>query len=545
LDQLSEIIITVWADLERAPLGQVSKLLAPLAGTTVLRRTAERISRVRNVKARVVYCPQGQRDRIASLVSDLPIDVVDVDCQLPQRWPSVQATRKWAKTCWRGGLMGGCCFDEDLVGEMLYGLAKHYSASAILSVPSHAVVVDPELLEQQIDRYNAHKDEFKIGFTQAPPGLTGVIVETELLNQLARTGQLAGSALVYRPSTPKLDIITKPCNLPLDPSIVHTSARLICDTVRSFNTIEHLLNDVPERDRTARKIVDWFAAAAADRSAPWPDEIEIELVSGWPTPTSYRPTPEPPRGPIDADRLLDRLSEVTAQCDDLLIWLGGFGEPTRHPQFGKIVTGLNEIGVWGIGLATTGVLDEKTARSLLDLPIDVVTVLLDVPDRELYHQIMGADSYEQVVAVIEQLLHMRQENRQPLPIVVPEMIKTHQTTELMDAFYDAWLRRAGAAVIRGYSDYAGQLADLAVSSMAPPDRRPCRRLCSRLTILADGTVPICDQDFQGRLSVGSIATDSLLKLWQTGPIDQLREAQLEAQYDTNELCLACRQWHRP
>jgi len=66
-----------------------------------------------------------------------------------------------------------------------------------------------------------------------------------------------------------------------------------------------------------------------------------------------------------------------------------------------------------------------------------------------------------------------------------------------------------------------------------------------MMVLADGTVVQCDQDFQGKTAIGSIERDSLVDLWRNGQLKSLRQMHLAGRYDTNDLCAACRQWHRP
>ena len=206
---------------------------------------------------------------------------------------------------------------------------------------------------------------------------------------------------------------------------------------------------------------------------------------------------------------------------------------------------LNEIGVNAARLAEVLVVSNCRPKAVhIDL-IDIVNVRIDVPDSALYERIMGLDGYERADGTTRALIDQRQQASRGLPLVVPEMIKTVDTMELMEGFYDGWLAKSGAAVIRGYDDFAGQLDDLAVSSMEPPDRRPCRRIFSRMTIFADGTVPACEEDFRGTCPVGNIADDTIVDIWRSTAFGELRDAHLMSRYDRHPLCPKCTQWHRP
>jgi radical SAM protein with 4Fe4S-binding SPASM domain len=114
----------------------------------------------------------------------------------------------------------------------------------------------------------------------------------------------------------------------------------------------------------------------------------------------------------------------------------------------------------------------------------------------------------------------------------------------MDPWYDHWLRVLGCAVISGPSDYAGQIAEVSLAQMEPPRRRPCMRIGNRLTILSDGRIVSCEQDFFGRHSLGTIGGKSIKDIW-SGGMSALRRDHAAANWNCNGLCAACKDWHRP
>ncbi|WP_348246604.1 SPASM domain-containing protein, partial [Salmonella enterica] len=67
----------------------------------------------------------------------------------------------------------------------------------------------------------------------------------------------------------------------------------------------------------------------------------------------------------------------------------------------------------------------------------------------------------------------------------------------------------GHAVIEPACTGCGAMPDLAPVPMTPPRRRPCRQLGRRMTILSDGTVAGCDQDWRGEAAVGDLTIDTL------------------------------------
>jgi hypothetical protein len=114
----------------------------------------------------------------------------------------------------------------------------------------------------------------------------------------------------------------------------------------------------------------------------------------------------------------------------------------------------------------------------------------------------------------------------------------------MEPWYDHWLRLLGCAVIAGPSDFSGSIPDVAVARMEPPLRKPCARLAGRITILSDGRIVSCEQDFYGKQTLGQIGRDSIQSVW-AGPLADLRADHRSGNWQRHALCAPCTDWHRP
>lgn len=130
-----------------------------------------------------------------------------------------------------------------------------------------------------------------------------------------------------------------------------------------------------------------------------------------------------------------------------------------------------------------------------------------------------------------------------MPWVVPRLIKTAVTLKDMEVFFERWLTFCGHAVIEPPSTGCGLMPDMALLDMAPPGRFACRQLPRRMTILADGRVALCDQDWLGSAAAGDTARQPLSEIWQE--LQQVTHRHDAGQWDELELCQKCRQWHRP
>ena len=208
-------------------------------------------------------------------------------------------------------------------------------------------------------------------------------------------------------------------------------------------------------------------------------------------------------------------------------------------------------GPFGLAVRTVGVdLDDARIEQLLTARVDVLNVILDSWSSECYGPLHaphapGTADLNAVLARIDAFIRAREARNQATPVLAPELTKTTLNVDELDAFFDGWIRRQGAAVVTGYSPRAGQLEDLSVINMAPPARLPCRRLRSRCLVLADGSVVACDQDFRGLHALGSLRTHSLADIWQGEAAQASRTAHQEAAYAHHPLCPTCTEWHRP
>jgi len=126
-------------------------------------------------------------------------------------------------------------------------------------------------------------------------------------------------------------------------------------------------------------------------------------------------------------------------------------------------------------------------------------------------------------------------------MIVPSMIKANETLDDLETFVDHWQNRLGMVQVTGYSHHAGQLPRRAVTETAPPDRAPCRRVFSRMIVLADGRVTTCDQDFAGTQTLGLLTDTPISDIWRSDRLETIRSRIC----GDAPLCAPCTEWHRP
>jgi radical SAM protein with 4Fe4S-binding SPASM domain len=137
----------------------------------------------------------------------------------------------------------------------------------------------------------------------------------------------------------------------------------------------------------------------------------------------------------------------------------------------------------------------------------------------------------------------RQQRARGLPLLVPIFTKCRQNLNEMEAWYDQWLRILGSAAIRGPSRFGGLTPDVSVGDMAPPLRRPCSRLSSRVTALSDGRIVSCEEDVLARQVMGDPRQETLGQVWQKN-VQSLRRSHRDGEWAQHPVCASCSEWHR-
>lgn len=552
-----KIVAAVFADFRETFLGGPSQLGAGLGSRTVLGHLLARLARVEGVDARCLVVRPQDAGAAAAAVGDGAVAAAGVelaaidDVPRPRR-RLIRSARKWNLDSWRGGPLGVTWFDEFVEAGAVARVLNQYQADAVLCLEGHQAALDPSIATRMVAHQRANAAEASFVFSQAPPGIAGVVVCREIVAELLEQQWPFGLLLAYRPEFPRADLITRPMACPVPAIVGQTAARFTGDTRRSREILSAAFAELGE-DVNAAGLCEWMRSTMHTRAAPLPVEIEIELTTDDPLPgTTLRPRGDrvPRRGPADLDAIR-RLADELARYDDRLVVLGGHGDPLLHPRFGEVCRAIRSAGVCGLAVVTPLVeLLPENLDTLLDAQVDLVEVQLDANTRETYAALQGADAFDAVLANIERIEAARRERESAQPIVMPSLTRCGATIGEMEAFFDRWIQATGWALVRGDHDYGGQLRrphmdNPPVLGAAPVVRGACRRLGSRVALLADGSVAQCGQDFRGIGVLGRWLDRPMADVWDDPAIASLREDHSRLDLRRRPLCAACDEWFRP
>jgi spiro-SPASM protein len=543
------IIAAVFADFEHSFLGLPSQLSRRLGSRTVLEHTLDRLARVSGLDGRCLFVRPRDREPARQALQQSGhaggTELVPLDDGQRRRRALLRSARKWNLHAWRGSPLGTTWFDEFVEPPAVARVLNHYGCDAVLCLDGHQPAFDTGIASAMVARMRERADQAALVFSQAPPGLAGLVLTREAVAQLLAQDIPAGLLLSYRPEMPRCDPINQPSCFQIDTDIARTVARFTADTRRSRELLEPAFAQLGEQVESG-PLCAFIRNGHQTRPRELPAEIEVELTTETPLPESTLRPPCVPTRELSDLETLDRLADQLAAYDDQLVTFGGHGDPLAHPDFAQACERFRKAGVLGITVRTPLVnLSDECLEALFANHVDILQVRLDADSPELYRGVHAADRFDRVIANIERVQCLRRERVSAQPIVVPSFTRCTATLHEMEEFFDRWIRATGWAVIDGYNDYCGALPPDSLLHAAPPVRQACRRLNASFALLADGTTTMCHQDYRGQLALGDWRVKPLTELWSSDEITRARRAHAALELDNYPLCQQCHEWFRP
>lgn len=602
-------IAIIHVDLTRGRFGHAVSLFDDLAGKSVLQHTIDRVARIVGIDEIVLMRPPDQslEGHYEQPVGGPVVTTAARQLREADNWLDnvICAARKWSLTAWRGGIGGMTVYDELLPAHALLRVMQEKKAESLVALRGDWCYIDPAIATQQLELHRSAPEAMSLAFTQAPPGLSPLVIHRGALNDLTEHNATIANMLCYNPRKPAIDPVGKDVNVQVPASVRMQYRRFIYDTPRAMDHLQaiaaHLGEDLEQADAVA--VTD--ASRWIETNEPWrqleriPQQVNVELsprraVNGPIVPQHYldlnrtdmtgetvsalleqlrvagkesssprnelgqaqahavrsggSPSLHPGHPIVNSmnDMSLDDASDVCpALRSDTAVLFGGLGDPLLHDHWFKTLERSIDAGLLGVGIETDLLVDDETIDRLATLPLDVIAVRINADSQATYEKLMGVDGYGKVMDNLQHLFSARNGNRQRgegfRGWVVPRMVKVSGNLSDLETFFERWMTIAGWAVVDRAKTGRGLIPDMSPVPMEAPslftasDSVPPREK-QRLTVLSDGSVCLCGEDWLGRLPLGSLNDRGFGDLW--------RGATVLADVNKGDSCVcpSCCQW---
>jgi len=272
-----------------------------------------------------------------------------------------------------------------------------------------------------------------------------------------------------------------------------------------------------------------------------PAYISIQITDGCPQKCSYCPYPLiggdilNQNNAMSVERFSHIVSEVKDFCDDGVINISAWGEPSLHPDIEAIAQEVLSRPELTLLIETSGIgWKPGVIEALCESWGARITwiVSLDAIDPTLYQSLRG-NGFTEAMQSIELLLDRATDN------TFVQAVRMKESEEALEGFYRFWKEKAEHVIIQKYSTYSGKLSERKVTDLSPLKRFPCWHLKRDMVVLLDGSVPVCREDVDRKHILGNIFDESIEIIWERGA--DWYEKHIREDYP--EVCRSCDEYY--
>ncbi|OHD27212.1 MAG: hypothetical protein A2Y38_17685 [Spirochaetes bacterium GWB1_59_5] len=410
---------------------------------------------------------------------------------------------------------------HDVLAELAVFAASRPEADAVVYLQADAPFVDAALTATLLELHRRYRAEYTFA-DGYPPGFAPELLAVKSLPNLIELAsrhdapvEREGLFAVIQKDINSYDIETHLS--PVDLRSYRFSP--VCDSKRNFMAAERLWNLGARSAEDTTKLL----PAHPELLRTLPAFLWVQITEGCPQSCSYCPYPlmvgDPRKrsGFMSTERFNRLMLDAEALCDDLVVDVSLWGEPSAHPDFAGIVAAVLARPRFTLIVETSGVgWTPALAESLATKAGSRIQwiVSLDDADDEGYLAIRG-EGKDEATAFTERLLRASPGN------VHAQAVRMKENEPRLEAFYRGWKKRGDKVIVQKYDSFAGCLPDRTVAELSPLDRLPCRHLARDLAVLVDGSVPPCKHCLvkrgDGRLGYaeihGNAFDDGLESIW--------------------------------
>lgn len=251
-----------------------------------------------------------------------------------------------------------------------------------------------------------------------------------------------------------------------------------------------------------------------------------------------------PKGFMDFDlfrRIVDEVAPYV-RTTTLHIW----GEPLLHPRLADMIRYARERGIRPEISTNATLLDEERTRQILQSGLGAIYLCLDGATRETYERIRRRADFERTRANILHFLEERKRLGLTSPYVSLQIIHMAPTQAEIQTFVDMWKDSGVDRVsVKPFDTWAGQVEDINLlnpeAGQLAVRRWPCPNLWYHVHIYWDGSLVMCDRDFNLDTPLGNVK-DGVMQAWLGPQMQELRRRHVRGEYEGLRPCETCREW---
>ncbi len=255
-----------------------------------------------------------------------------------------------------------------------------------------------------------------------------------------------------------------------------------------------------------------------------------------------------PMGYMDFDVFKQIVDEMApwVRATTLHIW----GEPLLHKRIYDMVAYCRKKGLRAEISTNATLLTEDKAKRLLDAGLDAIYLSIDGLRPETYENIRVKADFERTNANIRRFVELKVEGGYHTYVNI-QIIQMKQTLDEVREFIQAWsipgVDRINVKPFDSWADQIEEITALRPKEVQLPQKRwACPNLWYHVHIYWDGSIAMCDRDFNLAYPLGNVIDPDgkvrVMKNWNGPLMQELRRRHLENDLDDVVPCNTCTEW---
>lgn len=234
--------------------------------------------------------------------------------------------------------------------------------------------------------------------------------------------------------------------------------------------------------------------------------------------------------------------KVARECRDLNIdyfTIYGFGEPLIDPDFVARVKFAKSLGLKRVTTNTNAeLLSEEKSRQLIAAGLDEIYISFDAASAPTYQKVRPTLSFDKIERNIKNLMAIRKKSGKTKPEVILSFVESDANKQEVKEFIAKWKDIVDNISISIIHNWTGKIETGSVNS-GRWRRDPCRLLWTDMVISWNGDVPLCCNDYENKLILGSINKNSISEIWGGEILSVVRRDHLAGTFNGNPVCDRC------
>ena len=259
--------------------------------------------------------------------------------------------------------------------------------------------------------------------------------------------------------------------------------------------------------------------------------------------------------PMMPDDLFEKIASEMSDYSDWInvVMVQRAGEPLLDKKIVSRVQRLKDANIKVVSMSTNAsMLSRQKSEELLNAGLDEIMLSIDSVDRENYEKMRVQLDYDTVLQNIETLFEVRETLKPDLMVRVRgvsffDLSKDEEAQELerWEGFWSRFRKPQDRIYMKRAHNWGNQIElDDRVTSEVEGTYgdvyHPCILPWSTMHITAMGTVALCPMDYDGKMNLGNIHSESIAQVWRNPKWSWVRRLHESGNRNGIQFCHGCK-----